>query len=145
MDRPRTWAIIFDGRCPLCVRSMVFLDYADVRKNLELVDLEAQWGRVASIAPGLTRDRALHVMHVVTPEGAVLGGFSAFKELTRALPLLRPFALLTHAPFANRIGPRIYQLIADRRGRLPCGVEGCLVREDGVGNLPSHADKPRAR
>jgi predicted DCC family thiol-disulfide oxidoreductase YuxK len=125
---PRKWAIIFDGRCPLCIRSMVFLDYADARKNLEFVDLEADWGRVGSLAPDLTRERALHVMHVVTPEGAVLGGFFAFKELTRALPLLWPLALLTHAPLADRIGPKVYQFVADRRGREPCGAEGCLVR-----------------
>ncbi len=128
----RTWAIIFDGHCRLCIRSMVFLGYADARKNLEFVDLEAQWGRVRSIAPELTRERALHVMHVVTPKGAVLGGFFAFKELTRALPLLWPLALLTHAPLANLIGPKIYQLVADRRGRMPCGTEGCLVREDAL-------------
>ena len=139
LERPRRWAIIFDGGCPLCIRSMVVLDYADARKNLEFVDLESDWRRVASIAPDLTRERALHVMHVVTPEGAVLGGFFAFKELTRALPLLWPLALLTHAPLANRIGPKVYQFVADRRGREPCGAEGCLVRASELPAFTSRA------
>jgi hypothetical protein len=68
-------------------------------------------------------------MHVVGPDGRVLGGFHAFREMTRVLPLLWPLYPFAHAPFADRIGTRVYGLVASNRGRSPCGAEGCMVRE----------------
>jgi predicted DCC family thiol-disulfide oxidoreductase YuxK len=130
IPEPRRWWIVFDGRCPLCIRSMVLLDYVDVRRNLGFLDLEEDWEKVEAIAPALTRERALHLMHVVGPDGRVLGGFAAFRELTRALPLLWILYPFLRLPFADRVGEKVYAAIASRRGRSPCGAAGCRVREE---------------
>ncbi|MEX1258357.1 MAG: DCC1-like thiol-disulfide oxidoreductase family protein [Gemmatimonadota bacterium] len=129
---PKRWTVVYDGRCPLCIRSMVLLDYLDVRRNLTYLDLEAEWEKVREAAPALTRERALHLMHVVGPDGSLSGGFAAFREMTRVLPLLWPLYPLARAPLADLIGQRVYGLVASRRGRAPCGAEGCRVREAGT-------------
>ncbi len=127
--REPRWTVIYDGHCPLCIRTMVILDYLDPGDRLKQLDLERQWDQVTPLAPSLSREQARHAMHVVTPSGDVQQGFDAFRELTRALPLLWPLAPITHAPFARTIGTRIYAVVARGRARgAPCGVEGCAVR-----------------
>jgi predicted DCC family thiol-disulfide oxidoreductase YuxK len=122
------WVIVYDGYCSLCIRTMVALDYLDMRGRLISMDLEREWDRVARTAPSLTRDQARHAMHVVTPEGRLVQGFDAFRELTRAVPLLWPLVPVTHAPFVRPFGNRIYGIVAQSRARGgPCGAEGCAV------------------
>jgi predicted DCC family thiol-disulfide oxidoreductase YuxK len=130
----RKWAVIYDGYCPLCIRTMVVLDYLDAGDHLRPLDLERQWPEVVAVTPSLTREQARHAMHVVTPAGDVHQGFDAFRELARAIPLVWPLALIAHAPFARTIGTRIYGVVARGRARgAPCGVEGCAVRLDPAG------------
>jgi len=124
---PQLSTVIIDGRCPLCVRTAVVLDYVDVRSSLSLIDLESRWEEVEEVAPGLDREEAVHRMHLVTPEGRIFGGFFAFRELARTLPLLWPLFPVFRAPLADRVGPKIYNWIAERRRDSPCGVEGCRV------------------
>ncbi|HEX5436702.1 MAG TPA: DCC1-like thiol-disulfide oxidoreductase family protein [Gemmatimonadaceae bacterium] len=123
----RHWTIIYDGLCPLCVRSMVVLDFLDVRHRLRFIDMERDWARAAALAPRVTPAEAHHLMHVVSPDGQVYRGFFAFRALARALPLLWPLLPLYHAPFASVVGPRIYGGIARVRGTTPCRVETCGV------------------
>jgi predicted DCC family thiol-disulfide oxidoreductase YuxK/uncharacterized membrane protein YphA (DoxX/SURF4 family) len=121
------WTVIYDGLCPLCIRSMVVLDTLDLRRRLHYVDLERDWHRAAALAPAVTPEQARHAMHVVGPDGRVYRGFFAFRELARVLPPLWPLLPLFHAPFAATVGPRVYSLVAENRGREVCRAETCAI------------------
>ncbi|HEX5385192.1 MAG TPA: DCC1-like thiol-disulfide oxidoreductase family protein [Gemmatimonadales bacterium] len=121
------WTVIYDGLCPLCIRSMVLLDYVDVRRRLRFVDLETEWSAAAARAPGVTPGEARHAMHVVGPDGVVYHGFFAFRRLARALPFLWPLLPALYAPFAATVGPQVYRGISGRRGRAPCRAEACAA------------------
>jgi predicted DCC family thiol-disulfide oxidoreductase YuxK len=124
--QPR-WTLVYDGLCPLCLRTMATLDWMDVRRQLAFVDLEREWPQAASIAPELSPDQARHAMHLVGPDGAVYRGYRAFARLARVLPALWPLFPLTLLPFADRVGDALYRLIARLRSRRVCRAESCPI------------------
>ena len=121
------WRVVYDGLCPLCLRTMVLLDAMDFRKRLAFVDLEHDWPEAQRALDGVTQDQARHAMHVAAPDGSVCRGFFAFRALARLLPPLWPIMPLLHAPMAASIGPRLYDLTANNRGRTACRVETCQI------------------
>ena len=121
------WTVIYDGLCPLCIRSMTILDALDFRHRLSYLDLEADRSRLAALAPGVPASEARAAMRVVAPDGQVYRGFFAFRELARILPPLWPFVPLLYLPFATAIGPRVYGLVARHRTRQVCRAETCAV------------------
>lgn len=121
------WTVIYDGLCPLCIRSMVVLDAFDLRRRLRFVDLEREWPAATALAPQITPAEARHAMHVVGPNGTVYRGYFAFRELARVLPGMWPLLPLFHAPFADSLGPGIYSLVAENRGRAVCRAETCTT------------------
>ena len=124
--RPR-WKVVYDGLCPLCLRTMVILDSLDLRKRLAFVDLEKEWPEAKRVLAGVTQDQARHAMHVVAPDGKVYRGYFAFRALAALLPPMWPVLPLLHAPTAASIGPRLYGLIAESRGKTVCRAESCHI------------------
>ena len=121
------WTVIYDGLCPFCIRSMVILDYLDVRRRLSFVDLEREWPKAAVLAPGVSPEQARHAMHVTSPDGRVTRGFFAFRSLARVLPPLWLVLPLLYLPLMDRIGPWFYDLVARSRGRQVCRAETCTA------------------
>ncbi|MBD3160766.1 MAG: DUF393 domain-containing protein [Candidatus Eisenbacteria bacterium] len=114
-------AVLHDDRCPFCrdtARNLKRLDWLD---RLELVGLHP-WDRVrermGERLRGIDPQRAREQLHVVLPDGRVEAGYAAFRALSRHLPLLWPVAPLLHLPGAERIGQRLYLLIARNRHRF---------------------------
>ncbi|HEX7049640.1 MAG TPA: DCC1-like thiol-disulfide oxidoreductase family protein [Longimicrobiales bacterium] len=121
------WTIVFDGLCPICIRTAVLLDALDLRRRLDFIDLEREWTTAALEAPGLTLEEARHAMHVIDPAGGIHRGFFAFRSLARALPPLWPALPLLYAPLAARIGPKLYDRVARRRRGEACSYATCGV------------------
>jgi hypothetical protein len=67
---------------------MTQLDALDGARRLRPVDLEREWRRVEELVPGVSREKMREEMAVVTPEGRVLRGFLAAREVSRTLPAL---------------------------------------------------------
>jgi len=122
---PRSsWTVVYDGYCPRCLRTLVVLDYADVRGKLVALDFETQWPQAAVVLAGITQEDARHSMHLVSPQGEVFKGYGAFQVLARILPGLWPVLPLFHLPLASSIGPWIYEKLAVNRSRA-CTAETC--------------------
>ncbi len=121
----RRWTVVYDGLCPLCIRSMVRLDVLDVSDRLAYLDLEHDWPAITERVPSLTREDVRRAMHVIAPDGTVHRGFFAFRELSRAMPMLWPIAPIMYAPLASRVGPILYHRVARGRARLVCTAETC--------------------
>ena len=72
--------IIYDGRCPLCIRSMTVLRYFDWYDRLSFRDLEFTWQSVATTHPELSLENCRREMHILLPDCSVRKGFFAFRE-----------------------------------------------------------------
>lgn len=121
------WSVIYDSLCPLCIRTMVVLQYLDFRRRLAFVDVEHGERHPAIIAAAVTPSEGRAAMHVLSPDGAVHRGFYAFRELARLLPLLWPLVPLLYLPLAGQLGAWAYARVADNRKRVPCRVTTCQV------------------
>lgn len=120
-------AIVYDGLCPLCVRTMTTLAYGDWFRRLEFQDATSDWDAVAGRCPTLSREACLRDMHVVLPDGQVRAGFFAFRALSVRVPLLWPLAPLFWLPGAHRVEPRLYGVVASNRfRRTPCESGVCM-------------------
>ena len=121
------WTVVYDGLCPLCLRTMALLDELDGRRCLRYLDLEHQWDEVHAAAPMLTPEQARTAMRVIGPDGRVYRGFFALRVLARALPVLWPCLPFLYLPLATQAGPWVYRHVAESRTRHLCRAETCAV------------------
>src|SRR6266511_1999479 len=76
-DRPKPppAQVLYDGECPLCLKSVALLRRLDWRHRLAFINARDP-ERVPACQPPLEPDRLLQEMHLVTPHGAkVYRGF----------------------------------------------------------------------
>ena len=131
--------IFYDGRCPLCMRSMAALETFDWFQRLTFSDLETQWPRLAAGHPEVSLEACRQDMHVLLSDGALQKGFFAYREILKVLPPLWPLLILFYAPLASTVGPRLYGWIAARRVKNePCTLQVCATHHhDAQASAPS--------
>ena len=123
----RATTVIYDGYCPLCIRTATQLDAVDVTGRLDFADLEREWERAHALAPGVTREEMRRAMLVVMQDGRVRSGFFAVREICTRVPALWVLVPLAFAPGMAWLGPRVYVWVAANRVRRLCEGEGCEV------------------
>ena len=126
-DPARVWTLVYDGYCPLCIRTMTQLDALDGARRLRYVDLEREWARAEELVPGVSRENMREEMAVVTPDGGVLRGFFAFREISKRLVALWPMVPVLFAPGAEWAGTRVYAWVAAHRSRRLCEGSACAA------------------
>jgi predicted DCC family thiol-disulfide oxidoreductase YuxK len=115
-------AVLFDGSCGLCQRTMAVIRRADLLQKVEILDAMNEWPSIAARYPALDQDECLRIMHAVDSRGRVMTGFYAYRELCKAVPLgwlMLPFLYVPGVPTAGKI---VYQRVADGRFRTGCAV-----------------------
>ncbi len=118
------FAVLFDGQCPLCIRSVTTVDLFDWRGKFVFRDVN-DWEQVARDYPGLDQQKSLEEMQVTIPHPGgyeALAGFYAFRKIAQHLPLgmlVWPFLFIPGVPF---VGTRVYRFIASRRKRRTGGA-----------------------
>ncbi|HVS39398.1 MAG TPA: DUF393 domain-containing protein [Gemmataceae bacterium] len=120
--------VLYDGQCPLCLRSVRILQRLDWFHRLAYLNARDRQHLPTSEAP-LDPDRLLQEMHVLTPDGRRLyHGFAALRWIAWRLPLLWPVAPLLSIPGVSWLGQRLYLWIARNRFRLvPCHGGVCTL------------------
>lgn len=146
-----TIAVLYDGHCGLCQRSVFVLALLDHLRRLRLVDFHDEKLRM-KIAPDLTLkqlDRALHIRiqkpdtrnqkrpkkldsgfcppgrrpdRTGTLDSRTLKGFDALRALSWHLPPLWPIAPFFYLPGVAPLGRRIYGRVAAARRKCVHGV-----------------------
>ena len=128
--------VLYDGQCPLCLKSVALLKRLDWLGRLRYLDARDRENLpVAEPSPG----RFLEEMHLLTPGGQrLLSGFAALRWIAWRLPLLWPIAPLLWLPGMAAVGQRLYLWVARRRFRLvPCHGGVCTIQH-------SFSDAPKA-
>lgn len=120
--------VLYDGECPLCLRSVDLLKRLDWNRVLHSQNAR-EVDRLPPAPVPLDFERMMQEMHLVTPRrDAVYHGFGAFRWMAWRLPLLMAFAPLLYLPGVPALGNRIYLWIAKNRYRLvPCHAGVCQV------------------
>lgn len=118
--------VLFDGACPLCIRSMTIIAYLDWLKRIEFVDL-SNWEQIVKSYPSLNREEYLREMHVIDKNSKVHKGFFAYRYIAKYIPILWIVLPLLYIPVISIIGDSVYRRIASRRtsGRVACTIHNC--------------------
>lgn len=125
--------LVYDGLCPLCTRSVRWVQFFDRANRVEPVDFNNV--DPGTVHPSLDHERCMEAMQLVTPDGDVYAGYYAFRKLTCRLPLLWPLAVLLAIPGVAFVGVRVYRFIAAHRPRAAC-PDGTCPRHTSTGDRP---------
>ena len=123
----RRYAVIYDGQCKVCSRSMKLLTKWDRNRDLEIIPSQAPGlrERFAWIIPRAYVDS---IQVVRTRDGRTWQGAGALEELLNILPKGRLVSWLFTIPFVRPLADRFYRLFARNRYRLGC-EDHCAVTE----------------
>jgi predicted DCC family thiol-disulfide oxidoreductase YuxK len=117
-------AVLFDGHCGLCRRSVFVIALCDWLKRVQLVDFWDDGAR-KSVAPDLTIEELDKALHIRLPGGKTLKGFDALRGLVWHLPALWVTIPLLYLPGAAVVGQWGYANVAERRKK--CTHQGCRI------------------
>jgi len=122
--------VLYDADCGICTHSARLLRRLDRGHRLDLAPLQVAT-RLADAPPPAVLGEALHVRDAA---GRWAVGGAALVRIGRALPLLRPFALVAGLPGIRRLVEPAYRLVARNRHRISrgLGLTACRVDRDRV-------------
>lgn len=120
--RKKTYAVIFDGSCGLCKKTIAVVKSLDLFSRVEYLDAVNRWPEIQKRYPNLDRDRCLEDMHAVSETGKVRAGFEAYRGLAWVLPLGWLLLPIFYFPGVATIGTMVYRMVADRRHSGSCAL-----------------------
>jgi predicted DCC family thiol-disulfide oxidoreductase YuxK len=131
------YAMLFDGGCGLCQRTVQIVRRLDIRDRIDVLDISRDWPSVAARFPGLSHEACFEDMHVVTPRGDVAIGFVAYRAMARSIPAAWPVLPFLYLPGARFVGDRVYRAIARHRLSASCAIDPASLQSPDP--RPPHA------
>ncbi|WP_454063036.1 DCC1-like thiol-disulfide oxidoreductase family protein [Candidatus Nitrospira salsa] len=125
--KPEKLEVLYDGQCPLCIRSMTILQYGDWFERIRYSNVLDRWDALRQERQiDIPLSEFLREMYLVMPDGSLRKGFFAFQELVKVVPLFWFAVPFFYLPFASTIGPKVYKLVSSRRRRFEdCTFDTC--------------------
>ena len=130
-EKPNTDAVIYDGECPLCRKSVAWLRRLDWRKRLSYINFRDESDPFVASIP-TTQERMIAEMHVWPASRTRLHhGFGAFRFIAWRLPLMWPIVPLLYLPGVPWLGQKVYLWVARNRYHLvPCHDGVCTIQQN---------------
>ena len=112
----RRAALIYDGTCPICSSAVAWIEENEKEDSLEMVPCQAEGLDIRF--PDVQRDKCMKAMHIVLPDGTILGGEQALPEIFKRLRRHRHLAVLFKLPGSKTLSRILYRWFAERRYRI---------------------------
>ena len=130
--------VFYDGDCPLCLKEIRFLQWADKRRNLiRFTDIAAT--QFDPSTTGRTMDELMDRIHGRLPSGELIEGVEVFRQLYSAIGLGWVVAL-TRLPGLRWLLDVAYRFFAKNRlkwtGRCTPDA-GCVINRDDREDMTS--------
>ncbi len=117
-------AVLYDGRCGLCRRSVVVLKSFDWLHRLQFVNFR-EAALKKKFAPTIDEKALDEAIHVRLADKEFSKGFFAFRDLSWHLPPLWILMPILYIPGVPSIGEKVYAFIAKNRTR--CTDDRCVL------------------
>lgn len=108
--------LIYDGTCPICSSTVAWIKENEKEGSFEMVPCQSE--ALDKRFPDVKRDQCMKAMHLVLPDGKILGGEQALPEIFTRLRRYRPVSLLFKLPGTSVLSRIVYRWFADRRYRI---------------------------
>ncbi|XP_069141588.1 uncharacterized protein [Argopecten irradians] len=136
--------VLFDGKCPLCVKEITLLQKFNTGSKVEFVDITK--GKYnPDHHQGIQYEEAMGALHVIAPDQKLFVGMDGTRELYRALGLGWMVAF-TELPVINGIADKAYRWFALNRFWLTGRLEEESKDKDcdsGRCNIPNNAQRKK--
>lgn len=106
--------LLYDGNCGFCLESIKRVRVLDIFGWVDPLNFHKQ-PDLFKLHPALTPERCRSEMILIEPNGRISGGFGAFRQLTRHLPMLWILSPLAYLPGAAWAGNRVYRWVSEHR------------------------------
>lgn len=132
-ERP-TLTVLYDQLCPLCNRTVLFIEHFDFRKAIDFKGLQTH-GR-SYLAPGAVPDaELLKDLYAIDLGGNRYSGLETYLRILFHMGYTAPFALLLMLPGVHYLARATYRRIADNRKRIICD-ESCSKAPERATAIP---------
>ena len=105
--------VIYDAECPICQGGMRWVERRALPGRFEFVPCRSPERRARF--PWMVEQTCLEGLQMILPNGCVLSGDAAVREILRRLRGWRWLARLFGLPGAGLLAPRLYALVARHR------------------------------
>lgn len=114
-------AVLYDGACSLCKRSMFTILLLDHLGRVKPVNFRNAKQK-STYAPDVQETDLDRAMHIKLPSGNYRKGFDAFRILSWHILVLKPLTPLLYIPGVAPIGRILYEKIAKNRDKCANGA-----------------------
>ncbi len=118
------YTFLYDGDCPLCMRTVIVLESFDIRGDIRFMALQ-RGGTELQAVQGIELDVLLKDIHVVSPSGKLYRGADAYAQVLTKIPLFFWLGWLMQIPGPKQIAGACYRAIADSRVTNRCTDDNC--------------------
>jgi len=113
-DEDQKLVVLYDGRCPVCVKFVEMLLRRAQSAAVEAVDLHSD--RVRREFPQFSKEELMRELHAIDGRGNVYVGAAAVAEILRRQKWpVRALAILWRVPGYSRLARALYRWFASRR------------------------------
>jgi predicted DCC family thiol-disulfide oxidoreductase YuxK len=112
--------VFYDQDCPLCNRTVIFVEHFDLRKAVNFKGLQTHARNYPALAT-IPESTLLTDLYALDRAGHVSAGIDTYIRILLALRYTAPLGWLLRVPGIYHFARRVYRHIADQRERLPCG------------------------
>ncbi|MCU0735013.1 MAG: DCC1-like thiol-disulfide oxidoreductase family protein, partial [Methylotetracoccus sp.] len=128
-----TLTVLYDQLCPLCNRTVIFVEHFDVRKAIAFRGLQTHARSYVQLAD-VPDAELLKDLYAIDDRGRRYSGVDTYLRILRHMGYTAPLALILMLPGIYHLARATYRRIADNRAREVC--------DDSCAGLPDRAEKP---
>ena len=109
-DKP---IIAYDNTCQFCIDAKLDMDKIDKKKKLKWIGIDKFNYKKYKIK----KEELLKEMYLIDNK-KVYKGYYAWKQISKRIPLMYPFYLISFIPGVDFIGDKIYKIVSEHRYQL---------------------------
>ena len=113
--------VFYDEACPLCNRTVIFVEHFDIRHSVAFKGLQSH-ARSQPELDAIPDAVLLTDLYALDTRGRVSAGIDTYIGILQALGYTAPVGWLMRVPGFYQLAARVYRHVADNRTRLPCGA-----------------------
>jgi predicted DCC family thiol-disulfide oxidoreductase YuxK len=106
-------ALIYDGQCPVCQKTVAWIRENMRKGAFEMVPCQSDEARTRF--PFVEQAVCMQAMQLILPDGEVLSGEKALPEIVKRLKRYSPAAALFDLPGSEILARSFYRWFADNR------------------------------
>ncbi len=117
MNHRASAAVVFDGECGLCRKSVAIASRYDITDRLDFIPYQSDEFRRRF--PGIHRQLAENTVIVATIDGSMFTGARAVAEIARLLGgVFAAAGFILMQPIFSQIAEKVYRIIARNRSAI---------------------------